>query len=106
FLSHAESALAAIEASGLGKRELALRSPQGGRIAAGPDGRTRPVINLSSNNYLGLAGHPALIAAAKASLDRDGYGMASARFISGTHGLHLALEARLARYLGKEDAIL
>jgi glycine C-acetyltransferase len=66
----------------------------------------REVLNFCANNYLGLANHPALIAAAKEALDSHGFGMASVRFICGTTDLHKALEARIAAYLGMEDAIL
>ncbi len=64
------------------------------------------VINLCANNYLGLANHPALVNAAKSAMDESGYGMASVRFICGTHELHEILEQRLARFLEKDDAIL
>ncbi len=64
------------------------------------------VLNFCANNYLGLANHPALIAAAKEALDSHGFGMASVRFICGTTDLHKQLEARIARYLGMEDSIL
>ena len=66
----------------------------------------REMLNLCANNYLGLADHPALIAAAHKALDDHGFGMASVRFICGTQDLHLALEARLADYLGTQDSIL
>jgi glycine C-acetyltransferase len=104
FLAHLGDELRAIEAEGLMKRERLITSPQGGRIAvAGHEGR---VINLCANNYLGLADHPALIAAAKRAMDDHGYGMASVRFICGTQDLHRQLEARLAGFLGTDDAIL
>ena len=64
------------------------------------------MLNFCANNYLGLADHPALIAAAKEALDSHGLGMASVRFICGTSDLHLALERRIADYLGMDDAIL
>ncbi len=102
FLDHLSATLAEIEADGLTKRERLITSPQGGHVAVGG----RDVINLSANNYLGLANHPALIAAAKQALDDHGYGMASVRFICGTQDLHRALEERIARFLGKDDAIL
>ena len=92
-----------IEAEGLTKRERVITSQQTGRIDAAPGGR---VLNLCANNYLGLANHPALIAAAKAALDRYGYGMASVRFICGTQEEHKALEARISAFLGTEDTIL
>jgi len=102
FLDQITATLAAIEAEGLLKRERLITSPQGGRVTVGG----REVINLSANNYLGLANHPALRQAAKAAIDDHGYGMASVRFICGTADLHRALEARIAAYLGKDDAIL
>ena len=64
------------------------------------------MLNFCANNYLGLADHPALVAAAKAALDRYGYGMASVRFICGTQEVHKELEARSRRFLGTEDTIL
>jgi len=64
------------------------------------------VLNMCANNYLGLADHPALIAAAKASYDQWGYGLSSVRFICGTQDIHKQLESRIARFLGMDDAIL
>ena len=92
-----------IEAEGLTKRERVITSQQAGRIDAALGGQ---VLNLCANNYLGLANHPALIAAAKAALERYGYGMASVRFICGTQEEHKALEARISAFLGTEDTIL
>lgn len=66
----------------------------------------REVLNFCANNYLGLADHPALVAAAKEALDTHGLGMASVRFICGTSDLHLELERRIADYLGMDDSIL
>src|ERR1700683_3818652 len=87
---------------GLYKKERVLHGPQGGVVqVAGHD-----VINLCANNYLGLANHPAVRAAAQQALDTCGYGMASVRFICGTQSVHKELEARLSRFLGTEDAIL
>jgi glycine C-acetyltransferase len=107
FLSDLTATLAAIDAEGLMKRERLITSAQGGRITIrDAAGGTRQVINLCANNYLGLADHPALIAAAQAATESHGYGMASVRFICGTQDLHRQLEARLARFLGKDDAIL
>src|SRR5215470_15309684 len=94
--------LAALREQGLYKGERVLASPQGGVVRAGD----REVINLCANNYLGLANHPAVRAAAQRSLDRYGYGMASVRFICGTQETHKELEGRLARFLGTEDVIL
>ena len=102
FLSHISETLTQIEADGLYKRERMITSPQGGEIQVGD----RNVINLCANNYLGLADHPDLIAAAKAVMDDKGYGMASVRFICGTQDLHRELEQRIAQFLGKEDSIL
>ncbi len=93
----------ALHAQGLFKKERTLTSPQNAAIGVA-DGRT--VLNLCANNYLGLASHPALVAAAHAALDADGYGMASVRFICGTHTAHRELESRLSAYLGTEDTIL
>ncbi|MFD0982342.1 glycine C-acetyltransferase [Tropicimonas aquimaris] len=102
FASHLAQTLQEIEAQGLLKRERPIDSPQGGHI----DVAGRDMLNLCANNYLGLADDPRLVAAAKASLDRDGFGMASVRFICGTKPLHRELEQALARFLGKDDAIL
>src|SRR5215472_18892217 len=94
--------LAALREQGLYKGERVLAGPQGGVVRAGD----REVINLCANNYLGLANHPAVRAAAQRSLDRYGYGMASVRFICWTQETHKELEGRLARFLGAEDVIL
>ncbi|MCC6304443.1 MAG: glycine C-acetyltransferase [Rhodobacteraceae bacterium] len=107
FLDHLAAERRAIEADGLWKREREILSPQGARITVrDPDGRTRTVLNLCANNYLGLANHPGVVAAARAALESHGNGLASVRFICGTQDLHRALEARIAAYLGKDDAIL
>ena len=102
FLSHVAATLAALDAEGLMKRERALQGPQGARVMLSG----RSMLNLCSNNYLGLADDPRLISAAKAAMDSHGYGMASVRFICGTQDLHQQLESRLARYLGTDDALL
>ncbi len=104
FLDHLTATLRAIEADGLTKRERQITSAQGAWVRM--SGADRPVLNLCANNYLGLADHPALIAAAKAAMDDHGYGMASVRFICGTQDLHRQLEIRLAAYLGMDDSIL
>ena len=106
FLGHLKGLLAEIEADGLTKRERLIAGPQGARIEIASGGSRRQVVNLCANNYLGLADHPEIIAAAKAGLDAFGFGMASVRFICGTQTLHRELEQRIARYLGKDDAIL
>jgi glycine C-acetyltransferase len=102
FLEHLRGALAQIEADGLTKRERLIDSPQGGRIRVAG----REMVNLCANNYLGLADHPEVAAAARAALDRFGFGMASVRFICGTQTLHRELEHAIAKHLGKDDAIL
>src|ERR1700757_2998519 len=96
------SELAALREQGLYKSERVLAGPQGGVVRAAG----REVINLCANNYLGLANHPAIRAAAQRSLDEFGYRMASVRFICGTQVSHKHLEERLARFLGTEDVIL
>ncbi|GMU44700.1 MAG: glycine C-acetyltransferase [Xanthomonadales bacterium PRO6] len=95
--------LAEIEAQGLSKRERVIASPQSAEITLA-DGRK--VLNFCANNYLGLADHPAVIAAAREALDSHGFGMASVRFICGTQDLHKQLEARISEYFGSEDSIL
>ena len=92
-----------IIAAGTYKEERVIATPQGARIDTT---KTAGVLNMCANNYLGLANHPALIEAAKASYDAWGYGLSSVRFICGTQGIHKELESRIARFLGMEDAIL
>src|SRR5829696_6422724 len=87
---------------GLFKRERQIQTAQGPDIKVGG----QEVINFCANNYLGLANHPAIVEAAREGLGRYGYGMASVRFICGTQDLHKNLEATIARFLGKGDAIL
>jgi glycine C-acetyltransferase len=103
FLDHLTTTLADIEAQGLMKRERQITTPQSGRITL-KDGRE--MVNLCANNYLGLANHPDIIAAGRAAFDQYGFGMASVRFICGTLDLHRELEHAIAKYLGKDDAIL
>ncbi len=98
-----QSELAAIEADGLLKRERIIATPQSAEIALA-DGRK--VLNFCANNYLGLADHPEIIAAAKAALDSHGFGVASVRFICGTQDVHKALEAKIAEFFGTDDTIL
>ncbi|AUQ51728.1 2-amino-3-ketobutyrate coenzyme A ligase Kbl [Phaeobacter inhibens] len=102
FLTDISKTLEEIKADGLYKRERMITSPQGGEIRVGD----AAVINLCANNYLGLADHPDLIAAARGVMDDKGFGMASVRFICGTQDIHRELEQRLAKFLGKDDAIL
>src|SRR5271156_1669161 len=106
FLNHIRATLDDVEAAGLFKRERLLTGPQGGRIrVAGPKG-AREAVNLCANNYLGLANHPEVVAAAKSAMDEFGFGMASVRFICGAQTLHRELEKAIAAHLGKDDAIL
>ena len=97
------SELAEIRRAGLFKAERVIVGPQSAEIRLA-DGRT--VLNFCANNYLGLADHPEIIAAAKAALDSHGFGVASVRFICGTQDLHKQLEAKIAGFFGTEDAIL
>ena len=91
-----------IKSAGLYKQERLLDSPQAPHVESGD----RDLLNFCSNNYLGLANHPDVIAAAKQSLDANGFGMASVRFICGTQTQHDELESRLSRLLGTDDTIL
>jgi glycine C-acetyltransferase len=95
--------LAAIRDDGLYKTELVMTTPQAAHVEV--DGRGE-MINLCANNYLGLASHPEIVAAAHEALDRWGFGMASVRFICGTQQVHRELERRLSAFLGTEDTIL
>lgn len=103
FQAHLRHTLDAIDSAGLRKHERLLATPQQARVATA-DGRQ--VLNLCANNYLGLANHPALVAAAHAALDRWGYGLSSVRFICGTQEIHRQLETRLSAFLGTDDTIL
>ena len=94
--------LAALKTEGLFKGEAVISTPQSARITVGD----QTLINFCANNYLGLADHPAMVAAAQQALDRWGFGMASVRFICGTAEIHKELERRIAHFLGTEDAIL
>ena len=94
--------LAGLKTEGLFKGEAVISTPQSARITVGD----QTLINFCANNYLGLADHPAMIAAAQQALDRWGFGMASVRFICGTAEIHKELERRIAQFLGTEDAIL
>jgi glycine C-acetyltransferase len=103
FEQQLSTTLQEIKAQGLYKTERIITGPQDAKI---PIADGRRVINLCANNYLGLADHPALIAAAKEALDTHGFGMASVRFICGTQDIHKELEAALTNFLGTEDTIL
>lgn len=95
-----------IRAAGLHKPERVIGSPQSATVSVTAGGRPGEVLNFCANNYLGLADHPEVVAAAHEALDRWGYGMASVRFICGTQEVHKELEARLSAFLGQEDTIL
>jgi glycine C-acetyltransferase len=94
--------IADIRAAGLYKDERTITSPQGARITV----RGREVLNLCANNYLGLASHPEVVQAARAALDRWGYGLSSVRFICGTQAIHKDLEQAITEFLGTEDTLL
>ncbi len=92
-----------IREAGLFKGERVITSPQRARVGVLEH---EPVLNLCANNYLGLADHPEVIAAAHDALDRWGYGLASVRFICGTQQIHKQLEAKISEFLGTEETIL
>ncbi len=108
FQEHLNKELAAIDEAGLYKRERLMTTPQSAHvgISATADTANKELLNLCANNYLGLAQHPEVNAAARAGLEEWGYGMASVRFICGTQTLHKTLEAKLSEFLGTEDTIL
>jgi glycine C-acetyltransferase len=96
----------ALKSEGLYKSERQITGPQQAVISVSANGNTKEVLNLCANNYLGLANHPEVIAAAHKALDEFGYGMASVRFICGTQTIHKQLEDRISAFLGTEDTIL
>lgn len=98
-----EQQLTEIKNAGLYKSERVIDTPQNARVTVK---NGAPVLNFCANNYLGLADHPALVEAAKAALDRWGYGLASVRFICGTQSIHKELEKKISEFLGTEDTIL
>ena len=103
FYSHLQNELQQVKEDGLYKDERVITSAQQAQIAVSSGEK---VINFCANNYLGLANHPELIAAAKQGLDEHGFGMASVRFICGTQDIHKTLEQKLSNFLGMEDTIL
>lgn len=103
FLEHLRLQLAEVREAGLYKAERVITTPQNAWIETT---QGRRVVNFCANNYLGLADHPDVVAAAHEALDRYGYGMASVRFICGTQSVHKELEAKISEYLGTEDTIL
>ena len=103
FREHLAAELETIESAGLYKREREIATPQGARVGVAGGAE---VLNLCANNYLGLAQHPEVNAAAARGLQEWGYGMASVRFICGTQTLHKQLEVKLSEFLGMQDTIL
>lgn len=97
-----------IEEKGLYKKERIICDPQGAevRVEFPAGSEQKQLINMCSNNYLGLSSHPEVIKAAHEALDHRGYGLSSVRFICGTQDIHKELEARLSTFLGTEDTIL
>ncbi|MFA5029965.1 MAG: glycine C-acetyltransferase [Patescibacteria group bacterium] len=102
FLSELETAISEIKEKNLYKTERILESPQGSEIVV----NGKKVLNFCANNYLGLANHPRVIAAAKRTLDDWGYGLSSVRFICGTQEIHKQLEGKITHFLETEDTIL
>jgi len=103
YKEHLQKILSEIGSAGLTKRERVIATPQGAHIAVAGGAR---VLNFCANNYLGLADHPEVVAAARAALDRWGYGLASVRFICGTQEIHKDLERRLSAFLHADDTLL
>jgi glycine C-acetyltransferase len=106
FLTALAEQTEALKEQGLFKQERLIAGPQQAAIDVRRNGDVTEVLNLCANNYLGLANHPTVIAAAHKALDEFGYGMASVRFICGTQTIHKELEARISNFLGTEDTIL
>jgi len=102
YLQHIGAETEALKGAGLYKRERVIASPQRAEITV----NGREVLNLCANNYLGLADHPAVLAAGARALEERGFGMASVRFICGTQDLHKRLEGRVSAFLETEDTIL
>ncbi|MEE4659101.1 MAG: glycine C-acetyltransferase [Halieaceae bacterium] len=106
FRDYLGAELESIREAGLYKQERLITTPQNAQVGVRSNGDSLEVLNLCANNYLGLAQHPAVNAAAAEGLREWGYGMASVRFICGTQTLHKALEQTLSTFLGVEDTIL
>lgn len=106
FYQRIEQTIEDLREQGLEKIERQITSPQGPEIDVLHRGESVRVLNFCANNYLGLADHPDIVAAAKATMDDYGFGMASVRFICGTSDLHRKVEKEIAAYLGYEDSIL
>jgi len=105
FLARLTAQLDELTTQGLYKPEHAIETPQRAEIRVADLG-PREIVNFCANNYLGLANHPDVLAAAHAALDKVGYGMASVRFICGTQTVHKALELKISEFLGMDDTIL
>ena len=105
FTARLATQLDELKAQGLFKSEHAIETPQRAEIRVAGLAR-RDVVNFCANNYLGLANHPEVLAAAHAALDEFGYGMASVRFICGTQTVHTRLERKISQFLGTDDTIL
>ncbi|MEO1041125.1 MAG: glycine C-acetyltransferase [Pseudomonadota bacterium] len=105
FYARVRSTLKEIDQEGLTKPERLITSKQGPEVSISHQGQTVRALNFCANNYLGLADHPDLIRAAQSGAEEQGYGMASVRFICGTHEHHRLLERELANWLGFEDSI-
>ncbi|MEM7739817.1 MAG: glycine C-acetyltransferase [Pseudomonadota bacterium] len=105
FYARVRSTLSEIDDEGLTKPERLITSKQGPEVTISHDGKTIRALNFCANNYLGLADHPDLIRAAQQGAEEQGYGMASVRFICGTHEHHRLLERELASWLGFDDSI-
>lgn len=103
FEKHLQERIAEIEKAGLYKNERVIAGPQQAEVTVANGDH---VLNLCANNYLGLANHPAIVGAARASLDDWGYGLASVRFICGTQSIHKLLEEKISGFLGMDDTIL
>ena len=103
FLEHLDAEITAVKDAGLYKHERLITSAQQAEVEVASGAQ---VLNFCANNYLGLANHPELIAAAKTGLDKHGFGMASVRFICGTQDIHKTLERKLSDFLGMQDTIL
>ena len=103
FKTHLENEIKNTKNSGLFKKERIITSPQNSIINTNSQ---KEIINLCSNNYLGLSSHPEVLKAAKESIDSHGFGMSSVRFICGTQNIHKELEESISEFLGTEDTIL
>jgi len=102
FKQHLDNTINEIREAGLFKSERVIDGPQDAHI----DVNGREVLNMCANNYLGLSDHPAIVDAARKSLDEWGYGLSSVRFICGTQAIHKELERKISEFLGTEDTIL